>query len=109
MASTPGDLPTSILVQCRPCINASCPHNNYLTVSRTGLIKLSHGDRLPEEVPPDESCSLDVADQGPQTLERVGEIMGLTRERVRQIEVKILAKLRAVIELHEGGKSAWHG
>ena len=30
----------------------------------------------------------------PQTLEQIGEFFGLTRERIRQIESKTMAKLR---------------
>jgi len=41
----------------------------------------------------DESCALDVADNGPLTLEQVGALMHVTRERVRQIEVDALQKL----------------
>jgi RNA polymerase primary sigma factor len=32
--------------------------------------------------------------QEPRTLEQVGELFGLTRERIRQIEAKALSKLR---------------
>ena len=43
----------------------------------------------------EETCALDVADRGGITLEEVGEILNLTRERIRQVEVKGLQKLRA--------------
>ena len=47
-------------------------------------IKLLHPGRLPEEVPPEDSCTLDLADEGPQTLERVADIYGLTREEAQK-------------------------
>ena len=41
-----------------------------------------------------ETCALDIADRGGITLEEVGEIMNLTRERIRQVEVRGLLKLK---------------
>lgn len=41
-----------------------------------------------------DTCSLDVADRGGVTLEEVGAILNLTRERIRQIEVGALVKLK---------------
>jgi hypothetical protein len=46
-----------------------------------------------------DSCALDVADRGGTTLEDVGAIMNLTRERIRQVEVKALAKLEALRDM----------
>lgn len=46
------------------------------------------------------SCALDVADEGEHTLEEISEIVGLTRERVRQIEERALSKLRLQAKLH---------
>ena len=45
-----------------------------------------------DELPPD-TCSLDVAREGGVTLERVGLVFGLTRERIRQIEAMAIRKL----------------
>ena len=38
--------------------------------------------------------SLDVADRGGITLEEVGAILNLTRERIRQVEVRGLHKIK---------------
>jgi len=76
----------------RPCPFVSCKYHLAIDVNpRSGAIKFNFPvlgesmldvdwDRMPC------SCALDVADQGGMTLERVGEIMNLTRERVRQTE-----------------------
>jgi hypothetical protein len=81
----------------RPCPFISCAFHLYLDVSReTGSIKLNFPDLEPDEL--EESCVLDVADQGGATLERVAQMMNMTRERVRQIESDALAKLDAVRE-----------
>ena len=37
-------------------------------------------------------------DESPLTLEEVGQIIGVTKERVRQIQNKALAKIRGVLE-----------
>jgi len=82
----------------RPCPFISCKHHLYIDVSaRTGAIKLNFPDLEVWEM--NESCALDVADRGGTTLEDVGAIMNLTRERIRQLEVKALAKLNAVDEM----------
>lgn len=39
-----------------------------------------------------ESCVLDVADRGGATLEEIGDMLGLTRERVRQVEEEALER-----------------
>lgn len=82
----------------RPCPFVSCKHHLYLDVSaRTGAIKLNFPDLEVWEMT--ETCALDVADRGGTTLEEVGAIMNLTRERIRQVEVKGLAKLHALRDM----------
>src|SRR5258708_28509488 len=82
----------------RPCPYVSCKHHLYLDVSaRTGAIKLNFPDLEVWEMT--ETCALDVADRGGTTLEEVGAIMNLTRERIRQVEVKGLAKMAAVRDM----------
>ena len=82
----------------RPCPFVSCQHHLYLDVSaRTGAIKLNFPDLEVWDMT--ETCALDVADRGGTTLEDVGAIMNLTRERIRQVEVKGLAKLAALRDM----------
>jgi hypothetical protein len=77
----------------RPCIYVSCKHHLYLDVNpQTGSVKINFPDKEPWEL--DETCALDVADRGGITLEEVGEILNLTRERIRQVEVNGLRKIQ---------------
>ncbi len=84
----------------RPCMYVSCRYHLYLDVNpMTGSIKINFPDREVWEL--EETCALDVAERGGITLEEVGEIMNLTRERIRQVEVSGLDKLRkGDVELH---------
>jgi hypothetical protein len=81
----------------RPCMFIACKHHLYLDVNpATGSIKLNFPDKEVWEL--EHTCALDVADKGGITLEEVGSIMNLTRERIRQVETRGLAKLRDVAE-----------
>lgn len=81
----------------RPCPYVSCKYHLYIDVHPTrGSIKMNFPDLEVWEMT--ETCALDVADRAGITLEEVGEIMNLTRERVRQVETSGLNKLR------EGGE-----
>lgn len=76
----------------RPCPHVSCKHHLYLDVSPyTGTIKINFPDIEVWEMRV--SCALDIADHGGMRLEDVGELMNVTRERARQIEIQALAKL----------------
>ena len=79
--------------ESRPCPWVACKHHLYLDVNpETGSIKINFPDLEPWEL--GETCALDVADRGGITLEEVGEIMNLTRERIRQVEVRGLLRLK---------------
>lgn len=79
--------------EARPCPWAACRFHLYLDVNpETGSIKINFPDRELEDL--EDTCSLDVAERGGITLEEVGIIMNLTRERVRQVEVRGLIKLK---------------
>lgn len=84
--------------QCRghegPCPFVSCRHHLYLDVNpENGSIKFNFPHLEPWELR--ESCALDIAERTAITLEEVGEVMNLTRERVRQVELRGLLRLKA--------------
>ncbi len=84
----------------RPCLFVACKHHLYLDVNpETGSIKINFPDRDVWEL--EETCALDVAERGGVTLEEVGDILNLTRERVRQVEVTGLMKLKGDSPQHE--------
>lgn len=100
----------------RPCAHVSCRYHLAIEVSPTGLLTsplMHRGLSLRDD--PDyaeawlgavsdavqfmpNSCALDVADDGPLTLDEVGDILALTRERARQIEVRALHQVRRPME-----------
>lgn len=92
----------------RPCPWVSCRHHLYLEVNpRNGSIKLLWPHLDPLEMR--ESCSLDVAERGHHTLEQVGNLMNVTRERMRQLEVKTLVRLQAAPIAAEAKSDAFAG
>lgn len=95
---TRGECATSNPESLRPCPFVGCRHHLLLSVNaETGAITFNFPDKEFDEI--EETCSLDVADEvGGMTLERVGELVNLTRERVRQLETGGLAMLRAAME-----------
>jgi len=70
----------------------ACKYNLYLDVSYGGSVKLNFPDIEPDQM--EFSCALDVADSGDSTLEFVGFVLNVTRERARQIEIDALPKLK---------------
>jgi len=81
----------------RPCPFVSCRYHLYMDVSpTTGSIKLNFPDLEVWDL--GESCALDVADREGATVEEVGTVMNLTRERIRQLEVNALAKIEALAD-----------
>lgn len=82
----------------RPCPFVSCKYHLYIDVHPVrGSIKINFPDVEVWEMT--DTCALDIADRGGITLEEVGEIMNLTRERVRQLETQGLAKLQGMDEV----------
>ncbi len=84
--------------EARPCPWVACKHHLYLDINpETGSIKINFPDLEPWEMK--HTCALDVADAGALTLEEIGLITNLTRERIRQVEVRGLLKLQGRREL----------
>jgi hypothetical protein len=74
----------------RPCPRVSCKHHLYLDVTKAGGLTINR----PEDVMDLEvTCVLDVAAEGPHSLEEIAILLGITRERVRQIEEVALMKV----------------
>lgn len=75
----------------RPCPWVSCRYHLAIEVDeRSGRVT----ERPALHDPTAPSCAIDVADSGEQTLERIGELLGVTRERVRQIETSGMTRMQ---------------
>jgi len=82
-------------IQCRkgirPCPWVSCRYHLAYEVTASGSLR----ECFPCTELPDmqETCALDVADRHGVTLEEIGKIFNLSRERIRQIEFHALRKI----------------
>lgn len=76
----------------RPCPFVACSMNLYLDVSETGSIVLNFPHLEPGQMPAKHSCALDLADRGGMTLEEIAVVTNLTRERIRQVELRALSR-----------------
>jgi len=84
----------------RPCPFLTCRHHLALDVTGHGrlldplYIEFATPAEIHERLAAlPHTCSLDAADEGPATLEAIGEPWGVSRERIRQIEVRAQADL----------------
>lgn len=69
----------------RPCPYVTCRHHLYADVLGSGALKFNFPDidaASMSELP--ETCTLDVASRGPQTLSRIGTLMNMTRQGARE-------------------------
>lgn len=76
----------------RPCPYVSCRYHLLLDVRRSGSVRFNFRTREVGKL--SETCALDVADRGAHSLEDVGNFMGVTRERVRQLVTDALTRMR---------------
>lgn len=79
----------------RPCPWMGCRYHLGLDEMASGSLRVNFAHLDVDEIP--ETCSLDRADRGVTTLNEIGVIMNLHRERVRQIERRGLARYRLKI------------
>lgn len=85
-----------------PCAHVRCKWSLAVDVSeRSGAIRVfenrgvdEHGVPVVDPHAMVATCALYEAERGGLTLEEAGDAMNLTRERVRQIETRALAKIR---------------
>lgn len=78
----------------RPCPWTSCLYHLAEDVQAVARRQASRTGKAPPTLAEMvETCALDVADLGGVSNEAVGVALGMTRENVRQIEAKALAKL----------------
>jgi hypothetical protein len=80
----------------------SCRYHLLLDVKPNGAIRYASGTRDPIEL--EHSCALDLADERGHTLEELGKVMDVTRERIRQIEYKLLQRLKRAPTLSDNNK-----
>lgn len=74
-----------------PCPWVSCHRHLYLDVNpETGSITFNFPDMEPWELK--HTCANRLSERGGMTLEEVGDAINITRERVRQIEVRTMIK-----------------
>ena len=92
----------------RPCPYVACKYSLYLDVSETGSIILNFPHLEPGQMPANQSCALDLAERGAMTLEDIAVVTNLTRERIRQVELKALVRRArpAAIEMGLGPDDA---
>lgn len=77
----------------RPCPFIGCRHNLYLDETEAGNVYLNFPNTPVLEMK--HSCVLDLAEKGPWSLRDTSQILGLTPERIRQIEIGVIEKLRS--------------
>ena len=81
----------------RPCPYVSCRYNLFLDVAPNGSLRLPYTESPEAVLGRTHSCALDLAAEGGRTLEEVGKMQAITRERVRQIEESAREKVKTLL------------
>jgi hypothetical protein len=81
----------------RPCPWVSCRYHLAIDEKSNGALTMNFPRQDVTELR--DTCSLDIADRYGMTLDAVGQVMNITRERVRQIEQVALEKLRKYLDV----------
>jgi len=87
-----------VIWHSRPCVLVGCRQNLYLDITDNGSIKMTRPELEPEEMLEERSCVIDVANNGPLTLDDTGHVLDVSRERIRQLEVKALQQFKQNVE-----------
>lgn len=89
----------------RPCPYVGCRYHLYLDINSPGELKMNFHGIGPEDMR--WSCALDIAEEqeGIMSLANIGEYMGLTRERVRNILNTAQGKMHEALESTHGTPS----
>jgi sigma-70-like protein len=86
---TRGDCLPGGVNEARPCAHVTCRHHMQADGRRRKW------GRAPTPIPEGSpTCSLDVADEGHHSLDEIAEILGLSKQRVEQLEVRATTLLR---------------
>lgn len=82
------------LGRTEPCPWVSCQYHLSTDVSPTGTLSVYE---LPW-APGAKTCVLAEAELGPKTLDDIGALLLISRERTRQLEARSLARMRPIME-----------
>jgi len=90
----------------RPCPWISCRYHLGVDVKASGGIVVNYGGpNGPTGDGKQPTCALDEADRKDLTLDAIGNMLGITREAVRHIEVAAIRKLKDGIFAQEEKQS----
>ena len=75
---------------------AACSHQGApgACQERQCRYHLAHRGYSEHQLTPTRDCALDVSNEGPHTREEVAAVLGISDERLRQIEKRALARLK---------------